>query len=149
MKTPMLKAVALLVGSLLAGGVAQATTFAPLTLVQQAKKADVIVQATIGIPMGVTENNQVYVVYPLKISETRAGDASTLPQTVGSQGGSGPALFVLSGVESAPVFQVGQEVVLLLYKGRMIKITVNYYDGTFSPKARSALGAILSSLVFR
>lgn len=36
----------------------------------------------------------------------------------------------------------------LLYKGRLVKITVNYYDGTFSPKASEALGAILSSLKF-
>ena len=36
----------------------------------------------------------------------------------------------------------------LLYKGRLVKITVNYYDGTFSPKAREALEKILSSLKF-
>ena len=36
----------------------------------------------------------------------------------------------------------------LLYKGHLVKITVNYYDGTFSPKAREALGAILSSIKF-
>ena len=36
----------------------------------------------------------------------------------------------------------------LLYKGRLVKITVNYYDGTFSPKARDALGTILSSIKF-
>ena len=36
----------------------------------------------------------------------------------------------------------------LLYKGRIVKITVNYYDGTFSPKARDALGKILASIRF-
>jgi hypothetical protein len=36
----------------------------------------------------------------------------------------------------------------LLYKGRLVKISVNYYDGTFSPKAREALEAILSSFKF-
>ena len=122
---------ALLLGGLLAAGGAQATTFSPLTLVQQAKKADVIVQATIGIPTSVTENNQVYAVYPLKVSETLAGDSATLPQTVGSQGGGGPAVFVLSGVESAPVFQTGQEVVLLLYTGRLDSPLVGYNQGAY------------------
>jgi hypothetical protein len=122
---------ALLLGGLLAAGGAQATTFSPLTLVQQAKKADVIVQATIGIPTSVTENNQVYAVYPLKVSETLAGDSATLPQTVGSQGGGGPAVFVLSGVESAPVFQAGQEVVLLLYTGRLDSPLVGYNQGAY------------------
>ena len=37
---------------------------------------------------------------------------------------------------------------LLLYKSRLVKISVNYYDGTFSPKAQEALGALLSSLKF-
>ncbi|MGY2892372.1 hypothetical protein [Deinococcus sp. UYEF24] len=131
MKTPNLRIIAaLLLGSLLTGGVG-ATTFAPLTLVQQAKKADVIVQATIGLPTTVTEGTQVYAVYPLKVSETLAGDAATLPQTVGSQGGGGPALFVLSGVETAPVFQLGQEVVLLLYKGRLDSPLVGFNQGAY------------------
>ena len=131
MKTPKLRMIAALLGTLLAGGGVQATTFAPLTLVQQAKKADVIVQATIGIPTTVTEGTQVYAVYPLKVSETLAGDAATLPQTVGSQSGGGPALFVLSGVETAPVFQAGQELVLLLYKGRLDSPLVGYNQGAY------------------
>ena len=122
---------ALLLGGLLTGSLAQATTFVPLTLAQQAKKADVIVQATIGIPTTLTEGTQVYAVYPLKVSETLAGDAATLPQTVGSQGGGGPALFVLSGVETAPVFQAGQEVVLLLYRGRLDSPLVGYNQGAY------------------
>ena len=121
----------LLLGGLLSSGPVQATTFAALTLAQQAKKADVIVQATIGIPTTVTEGSQVYAVYPLKVSETLAGDAATLPQTVGSQSGGGPALFVLSGVETAPVFQAGQEVVLLLYKGRLDSPLVGYNQGAY------------------
>ncbi len=130
-KTPKFRMIAALLGTLLAGGGVQATTFAPLTLVQQAKKADVIVQATIGIPTTVTEGTQVYAVYPLKVSETLAGDAATLPQTVGSQSGGGPALFVLSGVETAPVFQAGQELVLLLYKGRLDSPLVGYNQGAY------------------
>ena len=132
MKTLKLRIVTtLLLGGLLAGGAVRATTFTPLTLVQQARKADVIVQATIGIPTTVTEGTQVYAVYPLKVSETLAGDAATLPQTVGSQGGGSPALFILSGVEGAPVFQSGQEAVLLLYKGRLDSPLVGFTQGAY------------------
>ncbi len=109
----------------------QATTASPLTLVQQAKKADVIVQATIGTPTTVTEGGQAYLVYPLKVSETLAGDAAQLPQLPGGQGGSGPALYVLSGMELAPVFQSGQEAVLLLYKGRLDSPLVGFNQGAF------------------
>ncbi|WP_424952019.1 hypothetical protein [Deinococcus sp.] len=109
----------------------QATTFAALTLAQQAKKADVIVQATILAPTTVTEGANTYAVYPLKVSETLAGDAAMLPQTVGSPGGGGPALFVLNGVDSAPVFQAGQEAVLLLYKGRLDSPLVGYNQGAY------------------
>ena len=54
-----------------------------------------------------------------------------LPQTVGGQGGGSPALFVLSGVEAAPVFQAGQEAVLLLYKGRLDSPLVGYNQGAY------------------
>ena len=106
----------------------QATTASPLTLEQQARKADVIVQATIGTPTTVTEGGQAYSVYPLKVSETLAGDAAQLP---GGQGGGGPALYVLSGMELAPVFQSGQEAVLLLYKGRLDSPLVGFNQGAF------------------
>ena len=109
----------------------QATTASPLTLEQQARKADVIVQATIGTPTTVTEGGQAYSVYPLKVSETLAGDAAQLPQLPGGQGGSGPALYVLSGMELAPVFQSGQEAVLLLYKGRLDSPLVGFNQGAF------------------
>lgn len=109
----------------------QATTASPLTLVQQARKADVIVQATIGAPTTVTEGGQAYSVYPLRVSETLAGDAAQLPQLPGGQGGGGPALYVLSGMELAPVFQSGQEAVLLLYKGRLDSPLVGFNQGAF------------------
>ena len=108
--------------------VVQATTASPLTLEQQARKADVIVQATIGTPTTVTEGGQAYSVYPLKVSETLAGDAAQLP---GGQGGCGPALYVLSGMELAPVFQSGQEAVLLLYRGRLDSPLVGFNQGAF------------------
>ena len=38
---------------------------------------------------------------------------------------------------------------ILMYKNRIIKISVNYYDGTFGQKARDALGPVLSSLSFK
>ncbi len=109
----------------------QATTASPLTLEQQARKADVIVQATIGTPTTVTEGGQAYSVYPLKVSATLAGDAAQLPQLPGGQGGGGPALYVLSGMELAPVFQSGQEAVLLLYKGRLDSPLVGFNQGAF------------------
>ena len=109
----------------------QATTASPLTLEQQARKADVIVQATIGMPTTVTEGGQAYSVYPLKVSETLAGDTAQLPQLPGGQGGGGPALYVLSGMELAPVFQSGQEAVLLLYKGRLDSPLVGFNQGAF------------------
>jgi hypothetical protein len=116
--------VALLTASLL--GAVQATTFSTLTLVQQAKKAEVIVQAVIGTPSTVTEGGQSYAVYPLKVSETLAGDASQLPQV-----GGGPALYVLSGMDQAPVFQAGQDAVLLLYKGRLDSPLVGFNQGAY------------------
>ena len=109
----------------------QATTASPLTLEQQARKADVIVQAIIGTPTTVTEGGQAYSVYPLKVSETLAGDAAQLPQLPGGQGGGGPALYVLSGMELAPVFQSGQEAVLLLYRGRLDSPLVGFNQGAF------------------
>ena len=109
----------------------QATTFAALPLEQQAKKADVIVQATIGAPTTVTEAGRTYNVYPLKVSETLAGDAAMLPQIGGTQGGGSPALYVLSGMERGPSFQSGQEAVLLLYKGRFDSPLVGFNQGAY------------------
>ncbi len=109
----------------------RATTFAALSLEQQAKKADVIVQATIGAPTTVTEAGRTYNVYPLKVSETLAGDAAMLPQIGGTQGGGSPALYVLSGMERGPSFQSGQEAVLLLYKGRFDSPLVGFNQGAY------------------
>ena len=36
----------------------------------------------------------------------------------------------------------------LIYKNRPVKISINYYDGTFSKKAQGALKALLTSLKF-
>ena len=125
-----MSATALLALATLASPV-QATTFAALSLTQQAKKADVIVQATIGAPTTVTEAGRTYNVYPLKVSETLAGDAAMLPQIGGTQGGGSPALYVLSGMERGPSFQSGQEAVLLLYKGRFDSPLVGFNQGAY------------------
>jgi hypothetical protein len=37
---------------------------------------------------------------------------------------------------------------LLIYKNRLVKISVNYYEGSFSPKARDAIGALFASIKF-
>ena len=110
----------------LLAGAALATSAPPLTLEQQARKAEVIVQATIGAPISVTENAQSYAVYPLKVSATLAGDAASLPQASG-----GPALYLLAGVEGQPTFSPGQEALLLLYKGRMDSPIVGFNQGVY------------------
>ncbi|ULH16946.1 hypothetical protein MF271_06920 [Deinococcus sp. KNUC1210] len=107
-------------------GSVRATTFSPLTLQQQAKKADVIVQATIGTPTTATEDGLTYAVYPLKVSTTLAGDPAQLPQVAG-----GPALYILANLDAAPVFQAGQEAVLLLYKGRLDCPLVGFNQGVY------------------
>ena len=105
---------------------AGATSYSPLTLTQQAKKAEVIVQATIQPPTSVMEDGLSYNVYPLKLSATLAGDAGQLPQLGGV-----PALYVLNSVDGAPVFQSGQEAVLLLYKGRLDSPLVGFNQGVY------------------
>ncbi|GGQ95290.1 hypothetical protein [Deinococcus ruber] len=107
-------------------GSVRATTFSPLTLQQQAKKADVIVQATIGTPTTATEDGLTYAVYPLKVSSTLAGDPAQLPQASG-----GPALYILAGLDAAPVFLAGQEAILLLYKGRLDCPLVGWNQGVY------------------
>ncbi|WP_425147122.1 hypothetical protein [Deinococcus sp.] len=107
------------------GGV-QATSYSTLTLSEQAKKAEVIVQATIGTPTTAAEGSLNYTVYPLKVSATLAGDPAQLPQAGGV-----PALYILSGLDAAPAFQPGQEAVLLLYKGRLDSPLVGFNQGVY------------------
>ncbi|MFC4455758.1 hypothetical protein [Deinococcus sonorensis] len=111
--------------ALLLGSVS-ATTAPTLTLAQQAQRAQVIVRATLGTPLQVTEEGVGYTVVPLKVTETLAGDAAQLPQNQG-----GPALYFLSGAEGLPTFQAGQDAMLLLYTGRLDSPLVGYNQGVY------------------
>ena len=115
-------ATALLAALTLAG----ATSVRPLTLAQQAKQADVIVRATVGTAETVTEDGLTWVVYPLTVAETLAGNAADLPSRAGR-----PALYVLSGVDDAPTFKAGDEAMLLLYKARLDSPLVGFNAGAY------------------
>nr|WP_246580476.1 hypothetical protein [Deinococcus aestuarii] len=105
---------------------AHATTAPTLTLTQQARKADVIVRATLGTPTNVTEGEATWVTYPLTVTETVAGDPATLPQREGR-----PVLYVLSGLEDVPELRAGQEAFLLLYSRWMDNPIVGFAQGVY------------------
>lgn len=105
---------------------AQATTAPPLTLTQQAKKADVIIRATPGTPSTVKDGEVTWLVYPLSITETVAGDPASLPQLAGK-----PALYLLSGVEGLPELRAGQDAFLLLYSKRLDSPIVGFAQGLY------------------
>ncbi|WP_102127705.1 hypothetical protein [Deinococcus planocerae] len=105
---------------------AHATTAPTLTLTQQARKADVIVRATLGTPTNVTEGEATWITYPLTVTETVAGDPATLPQREGR-----PVLYVLSGLEDLPELRAGQEAFLLLYSRRMDNPIVGFAQGVY------------------
>lgn len=120
---------------------ARATTAPPLTLEQQARKADVIVRATLGAATTVTEGEVSYQVYPLTITETLVGDAASIPQSGGK-----PALFFLQGLADLPALAAGQEVVALLYARRLDSPLVGFNQGLYpvtngAVKAKTAAGA--------
>lgn len=105
---------------------AQATTAPALTLTQQAKKADVIIRATVGTPTTVTEGSVNYTVYPLTVTETIAGDAATLPQNEGK-----PALFFLQNLSDLPTLNNGQDIIALLYARRLDSPLVGFNQGLY------------------
>lgn len=105
---------------------AQATTAPPLTLAQQAKKAEVIVRVTLGEAKTVKDGDVTYAVYPLDVAEVIAGDPATLPQYEGK-----PALFVLQGTQDLPAFVAGQEAVALLYARRLDSPLVGFSQGWY------------------
>ena len=120
--TGMLALLSLWAGAAPAG----ATTMTPLTLAQQAKKAQVIVRATLGAVQTVKEGDVTYLVYPLDVAEVIAGDPAALPQLGGK-----PALYVLQGVQDLPTFQGRQEGVALLYTGRLDSPFVGFNQGWY------------------
>ncbi|WP_278914133.1 hypothetical protein [Deinococcus wulumuqiensis] len=105
---------------------AQATTAPPLTLAQQASRAEVIVRVTLGSPKTVKDGDVTYQVYPLDVAEVIAGDPATLPQYEGK-----PALFVLQGTQDLPAFAAGQEGVALLYARRLDSPLVGFSQGWY------------------
>lgn len=119
---------ALLTASALALSAApvQAATFAPLTLEQQAKKAQVIVRAVLGEPQTVTEGDVVYLAYPLDIREIVAGNPATLPQLEGK-----PALLVLKDLQDMPALAAKQEAIALLYSGKFDSPLVGFSQGWY------------------
>ncbi|ACO45379.1 hypothetical protein DEDE109153_16545 [Deinococcus deserti] len=112
---------------LLTGGLAAATTAPTLTLAQQAKKAEVIVRATLGAPVTVNDGEVTYIAYPLNITETVLGDAARLPQHEGR-----PALMFLQGLQDLPALKTGQEVIALLYARRLDSPLVGFNQGLYA-----------------
>lgn len=119
--------------AVLALGLVQATSVPKLSLTDQAKKAQIIVRATIGQPTNAKEGDVTYLVYPLTVKETVVGDAANLPQVDGK-----PALFMLQGTQDLPKITAGQEAILLLYSGKMDSPVVGFNQG-FYPIAEGKL----------
>ncbi|MBX8465381.1 hypothetical protein K5D85_09485 [Deinococcus sp. RIT780] len=117
-------------GALLAGllglGAAQATVAPTLSLEQQARRAEVIVRATLGSPVDVRDGDVTYVAYPLTVTETIAGDPATLPRHEGA-----PALLFLKGASDLPQLRAGQDVIALLYSARMDSPLVGFNQGLY------------------
>jgi hypothetical protein len=63
---------------------------------------------------------------------------------VGGQG----ALEFAAIIESPQMPAIRETNMLLLYRSRIVKITLSYFDGSFSPKDRKAVDTLLSSLTF-
>lgn len=105
---------------------AGATTAPTLTLTQQARKAAVIVRATLGTSTRVTEGDVTWMVYPLTVAEAVVGDPATLPQREGK-----PTLYVLAGLEGVPELRAGQEGFFLLYAGRLDSPLVGFSQGFY------------------
>lgn len=117
-------------GALLAGllglGAAQATAAPTLSLEQQARKAEVIVRATLGPPAEVRDGDVTYVAYPLTVTETIAGDPASLPRQAGA-----PALLFLKGLADLPDLRAGQDVIALLYSARLDSPLVGFNQGLY------------------
>ncbi|MVN87314.1 hypothetical protein GO986_11075 [Deinococcus sp. HMF7620] len=115
-----------LTGAALLTSLAVATTAPTLTLAQQAKKAEVIVRAKLGTSVEVKDGAVTYLVYPLTVTETIAGDPAQLPKQEGA-----PALFVLKDLADVPALRPGLEVVALLYTARLDSPFVGFNQGFY------------------
>ncbi|WP_233554509.1 hypothetical protein [Deinococcus cavernae] len=127
MKRATFPLLSLLVPGVLAlGAAAPLALSVPLTLAQQAQKAEVIVRAVPGQPKSVKAGDVNYLAYPLEVKETIAGDVKSLPQQDGK-----PALLLLDGLEDAPKITLGQEMFLLLYTQRLDSPVVGVNQGAY------------------
>ncbi|THF68584.1 hypothetical protein E7T06_15920 [Deinococcus sp. Arct2-2] len=119
-----------LTAALLTLTTAQASTFTPLTLTQQAKKAQVIVRATVGSPTATQTGSGPTAVswinYPLTVTEIIAGDVASLPLREGK-----PTLMFLAGLQDVPTLNSGQDVFLLLYTGTQDSPLVGFNQGVY------------------
>jgi hypothetical protein len=108
----------------------QASTFTTLTLTQQAKRASVIVRATVGSPTtsqtGSGPTAVAWINYPLTVTETIAGDVASLPVREGK-----PTLMFLAGLQDVPALNSGQDVFLLLYTGTQDSPLVGFNQGAY------------------
>ncbi|WP_019009725.1 hypothetical protein [Deinococcus aquatilis] len=104
----------------------QASTFTELTLTQQAKKAQVIVRATVGAPTTTQSAGVSWINYPLTVTETIAGDVASLPVLEGK-----PTLMFLAGLQDVPTLNSGQDVFLLLYTGTQDSPLVGFNQGAY------------------
>ncbi|AFZ68998.1 hypothetical protein [Deinococcus peraridilitoris] len=116
----------LLLAAALLGSVAQATVAPKLSLTEQARKAQVIVQARVAAVTAQERDGQRWTVYRLNLVETLAGNAASLPVIDNT-----PAMWVLEGVENAPTLRVNDEAVLLLYTGLMDSPVVGFNQGIY------------------
>lgn len=104
-----------------------------LSVAELSRKAQVIVRATVGMPLTIKEGEQNWRVYPLDVLETLAGDAQSLPKVKYQDKGAvleKPALWVYADVQESPNVPSG-EAVLFLYSARMDSPLVGYAQGAF------------------
>lgn len=92
----------------------------------QAKKAEVIVRATIDSTTVTKDNDVNYLTYSLTVVESIFGDANSLPQNEGK-----PAIFILQGLQDAPRLSKGQEAIFLLYKAKLDSPFVGFNQGFY------------------
>lgn len=122
-------------------GTAGATVVKPLSLPEQAKKAEVIIQAKVGAVYTQQLGGVLWNVYTLDVRRTLVGNVRELSQQDGQ-----PALWVLYGVDDAPVFRTGEEAVLLLYRtqaerGPFDSPVVGFNQGVYRIRNGQIVGA--------
>ncbi|MBB6096769.1 hypothetical protein HNR42_000181 [Deinobacterium chartae] len=113
---------------------AHATTVLPLSLQEQAKRAEIIVHARISAVSDETRGDLPWRVYVLDVKEIIAGDPKELPQVSGA-----PSFAILGGnlsgqnvtLEGAPVLSAESEYILMLYKTPYDNPIVGFNQGVY------------------